>query len=66
MCWPFLDGLGTSDSQTLTVLPINYYLTTGQRHATHWMCENIHFSDYYIFRQEIVREILNNTVTVTC
>ena len=36
MCWPFPDGLGTSDSLTLTTLPINYYLTTGPHHATHW------------------------------
>ena len=36
MCWPFPDGLDTSDSLTLTTLPINYYLTTDRHHTTHW------------------------------
>ena len=31
-----------------TKLHINYYLTTGRRHDTHWVWENIQFSDDYI------------------
>ena len=34
MCLLFPDSLGTTDSLTLAMLPINYYLTTGRHHAT--------------------------------